>query len=1743
MKSLLKPTILSISVLAFLLLFLPGYNQSNLVRTARATTPGKFTDVSLSASSTVNGAENILTIAFTTASDLSGNGVIRFNWQNLGDTYSASLDSMTVDSSPFTGYWQTYPSYSYFEIYLDTAIPAESDIEVIISGITNMEYVGQQWVSLVSFDEGGDAYEDCTDAGGGDDYYGACTPFRILVPHGTPEVTARLYGPTGSPDENLGIPLTYVNIWSGSYWDSCVSDHLGRIYLDELQTGTYEMDFWNSSSDITYANPDNQTISVTKDSITDMGIIRFQLPSVTGTVKRADNNQPINGANVFFMNVPMPGESSNDDGSFYLPHVDPGTYYVSIDVYGVVDGGSLVSPDPISVTVTVGSTTDVGTIYIETANKTISGTVKYPDGSPVSNAQIGCNKPMGGGAFMSTQTQANGNYELLVGTGSWNCFVEHDWNYQGDFDWVYFEMPSIVSFNQPNAVVETKTLNYTVTEVNSTIKGKILKPNGAVYENWINVDIFNMSGFGNWAQTDQTTGVFSVMVPPGTYQVSANIWDYNAQWGGPSSQTITVADNETYNMGTLYLVPKSARISGTVTDESGNALNNQHVDCYVPSEFNKWASGSTDANGEYSFRAFGGYSYTCMTMADFGGYGGDSDETYIYLGAPVTANLPNSNSTATNVDFEMTRADATINVTTVDNDGDQLNVWGFAYIGGAGGGMGGSMMMGPGMGGPIDNGSGEFKVPSSLCTASSPCTVNVSTPPGGGSDYTSDGGVEFIAVANGTTEVEILMVPNNATIAGHIVDGDGNTITGVQAFIFADNFSKMAFTDTRVNSEDGSYSMTVAPGSWNLGYFVDPSLGYVIGGSSAKVTAINDQTVTKNLTLQKIDAYIEVTILAPNGNPLSGAFVDASTSAGGMSNIIESGPGGPGMMMGPGPMMGPGMMGEMTGSNGTVTVGVPSGSTYYVSSNLPPDFGYISPPKETITGIESGDTIELTMQFRESDATVSGSVTIDGSPTSAYVSAWAESGGFTEAFAFGGSYSLNVTQDDNWHINAKAKVGSDFYKSGEKVLSVDAALETLDLKLSLAASNVPDPVTATSTAGNQIIVSLEDGMTVNAPAGAFSSTQDDSITLTVTPSVEGAKDTDSAQTTSYTYDIVVLKNGAEVQSNFNSNVTVSLPYNEDQIEDLGITENDLGSSYWNEDSGNWNGNSNAVVNTDEDVITISTNHFTNFAVTSGDISAPSLSVTSPENNITLSVNSVIFEGTVTDANASVAIALDGASTGTIAVDTDGSFSHTVTGLAIGENVITVDASNGAGDAATVTRTITYTTSRDGGDDGTGEDGEITTVATGIDLDLLVNATNGSTHLQAFDNQGNLKATFFAYASHIRTDMQITTADIDGDGTREIIAVPGAGHGPHVRIFTNTGEFKDHFFAYDTAYRGGLKVLTADINGDYIADIVTQPLGQGGPNIRAYTWNGAEANFELIDWFLAYEETFRGDLNLVTSDVTGDGQTDIILAPRENGGPNVRVYTYNNTTGAIELVDWFMAFQEGFRGGVNIGTADVTGDGQKDIVVSPLSNGGPNVRAYQYITASESFELVGWFNAFTEVYRGGVNLKLVDVNNDDISEIVTTATNGSSNVRIYTYNSTTEEFELLDWFMAYSDEYRGGLTVSATDVDGDGNVEIVTTPNEGDPNIRLYEYNTTTETFEVLDWFMAYTNTFRGGVNVKVTDIDGDGDSDIITTPASIGGPNVRIYKYDTAAEEVLADVWFMAFSSNLRTGYKINTLE
>ena len=92
---------------------------------------------------------------------------------------------------------------------------------------------------------------------------------------------------------------------------------------------------------------------------------------------------------------------------------------------------------------------------------------------------------------------------------------------------------------------------------------------------------------------------------------------------------------------------------------------------------------------------------------------------------------------------------------------------------------------------------------------------------------------------------------------------------------------------------------------------------------------------------------------------------------------------------------------------------------------------------------------------------------------------------------------------------------------------------------------------------------------------------------------------------------------------------------------------------------------------------------------------PTLNITAPTNGLVTNASSLVVRGTTNDTSSSpvtVKITLNSADQGSVTVGTDGSFTKTLT-LANGSNTILITATDAAGKASTVTRTVTLDTSK------------------------------------------------------------------------------------------------------------------------------------------------------------------------------------------------------------------------------------------------------------------------------------------------------------------------------------------------------------------------------------------------------------------------------------------------------------------
>ena len=149
----------------------------------------------------------------------------------------------------------------------------------------------------------------------------------------------------------------------------------------------------------------------------------------------------------------------------------------------------------------------------------------------------------------------------------------------------------------------------------------------------------------------------------------------------------------------------------------------------------------------------------------------------------------------------------------------------------------------------------------------------------------------------------------------------------------------------------------------------------------------------------------------------------------------------------------------------------------------------------------------------------------------------------------------------------------------------------------------------------------------------------------------------------------------------------------------------------------------------------------------------------------------------------------------------------------------------------------------------------------------------------------------------------------------------------------------------------------------------------------------------------------------------------------------------------------------------------------------------------------------------------------DVDGDGLDEIITgTGTGGGPQVRVFDNKGNVSKS-----FFAYDSKFRGGVEVAVADVSGDGREEIITAPGVGGgPQVRVFDQNG-----NALSSFFAYGKSLKTGILVGTGDIDGDGVSEIITGTGRGAGPQIRIF---SASGKEKGTTGFFAYDKNFRGG-------
>jgi hypothetical protein len=275
--------------------------------------------------------------------------------------------------------------------------------------------------------------------------------------------------------------------------------------------------------------------------------------------------------------------------------------------------------------------------------------------------------------------------------------------------------------------------------------------------------------------------------------------------------------------------------------------------------------------------------------------------------------------------------------------------------------------------------------------------------------------------------------------------------------------------------------------------------------------------------------------------------------------------------------------------------------------------------------------------------------------------------------------------------------------------------------------------------------------------------------------------------------------------------------------------------------------------------------------------------------------------------------------------------------------------------------------------------------------------------------GTSEGRFSAYPGLFQGGVRVALADLDGDHRPELVTAPGPGMEPEIGIFSqqwvngrDRGTRLGHFLAFESSFRGGVSVATGEVNGNGKAEIVAAPGPGHSPQVRVFDSTGHE-----LYSFLAFSPDYTGGLSVATGDLNGDGIAEIVVGTLA-APARIRVFQRNALYGELNApfgptdsgvevgVADFDGFGHGFliagsaggdhaqlliadaRGerparrldlgsafpnGVRVAGGDLNRDGHDEVVVTPGFGGDSQVRIYDSgLNEISSFPAYDWAGA-------------------------------------------------------------------------------------------------------------------------------------------------------------------------------------
>ncbi len=160
------------------------------------------------------------------------------------------------------------------------------------------------------------------------------------------------------------------------------------------------------------------------------------------------------------------------------------------------------------------------------------------------------------------------------------------------------------------------------------------------------------------------------------------------------------------------------------------------------------------------------------------------------------------------------------------------------------------------------------------------------------------------------------------------------------------------------------------------------------------------------------------------------------------------------------------------------------------------------------------------------------------------------------------------------------------------------------------------------------------------------------------------------------------------------------------------------------------------------------------------------------------------------------------------------------------------------------------------------------------------------------------------------------------------------------------------------------------------------------------------------------------------------------------------------------------------------------------------------------------------------FKGALSVSIADIDGNGLYEIaVAPADSGPAQIAIYSLAG-----KRLGVFSPYGDKFRGPINISMRDINGDKTPEIMVVPGAGNaPELKIFSTKG-----KLLKSFWVNDKKSRIGWSVTSGDVNGDGKLEIITGNLAGATPEIRIYN---SSGKLLGQ--FLAFDKSYKKGVRV----